>query len=161
MRILLFVCCRCSSPKSATWVETCLGGVRHSASSELTTAPLRVTTTPRSRRIDESHHASRLSPADVTHILLRPTHRALMIEGYDPVLQGLFGTLFTWGVTALGAAIVYLPITSTGPGKQMVLDAMLGFAAGVMVAASFWFLRTLANPVLITLVFVSTCWMTR
>lgn len=51
-----------------------------------------------------------------------------------PVMQALIGTLFTWGVTALGAAGVYL----TKNISKKVLDGMLGFAAGVMIAASFW-----------------------
>lgn len=53
---------------------------------------------------------------------------------FDPVTQSLFGGLFTWGLTALGAAIVFF----TRNVNQKVLDAMLGFAAGVMIAASFW-----------------------
>lgn len=51
-----------------------------------------------------------------------------------PVLQALLGTLFTWLLTALGAAVVF-------PARDLSrrsLDAMLGFAAGVMIAASFW-----------------------
>lgn len=44
------------------------------------------------------------------------------------------GTLFTWGVTALGAGLVFFFKTI----NRKVLDGMLGFAAGVMVAASFW-----------------------
>jgi ZIP family zinc transporter len=52
----------------------------------------------------------------------------------DPLTQALLAGLFTWAVTALGAASVFL--------KRQIsftfLDAMLGFAAGVMVAASFW-----------------------
>ena len=51
-----------------------------------------------------------------------------------PVSQALLGTLFTWGVTALGAAFVF-PFRQV---SQQVLDAMMGFAAGVMIAASFW-----------------------
>jgi ZIP family zinc transporter len=51
-----------------------------------------------------------------------------------PVLQALLATLFTWGVTALGAAGVFFFKTI----HRRVLDAMLGFAAGVMIAASFW-----------------------
>ena len=31
-----------------------------------------------------------------------------MIEGYDPLVQALFGTLFTWGMTALGSACVFI-----------------------------------------------------
>jgi ZIP family zinc transporter len=53
---------------------------------------------------------------------------------FHPVVQALFGTLFTWGVTALGAAGVFF----TREVKKVVLDAMLGFAAGVMIAASYW-----------------------
>lgn len=52
----------------------------------------------------------------------------------NPVLQALLATLFTWGVTALGAALVFFFKTI----NRKVLDAMLGFAAGVMIAASFW-----------------------
>lgn len=51
-----------------------------------------------------------------------------------PVVQALLATLFTWGVTALGAGLVFLARTV----KPRVLDSMLGFAAGVMIAASFW-----------------------
>ncbi len=49
-------------------------------------------------------------------------------------VQALIATLFTWGVTALGAALVFL-FRSV---EKNVLDACLGFAAGVMIAASFW-----------------------
>src|SRR6056297_3056264 len=52
----------------------------------------------------------------------------------SPVVQALLATLFTWGVTALGAATVFL---FRGV-PQKVLDAMLGFAGGVMLAASYW-----------------------
>jgi zinc transporter, ZIP family len=55
-------------------------------------------------------------------------------ESLHPVAQALVATCFTWGLTALGAAGVFLA-------RQMsraMLDAMLGFAAGVMIAASFW-----------------------
>lgn len=51
-----------------------------------------------------------------------------------PAQQALIATLFTWGVTALGAALVFFFKRI----NQRVLDAMLGFAAGVMIAASFW-----------------------
>ena len=54
--------------------------------------------------------------------------------GLHPVLQALLATLFTWSVTALGAALVFFFKTI----NRKVLDAMLGFAAGVMIAASFW-----------------------
>ena len=49
-------------------------------------------------------------------------------------IQALIATLFTWGITALGAAIVFL----FKKVNKNVLDAMLGFAAGVMIAATFW-----------------------
>jgi ZIP family zinc transporter len=52
----------------------------------------------------------------------------------NPILQALLGTLFTWGVTAVGAAMVFFFKTI----NRKVLDSMLGFAAGVMIAASFW-----------------------
>jgi ZIP family zinc transporter len=51
-----------------------------------------------------------------------------------PVLQALLATCFTWFVTALGAAGVFFFKQI----NQKVFDAMLGFAAGVMIAASFW-----------------------
>ncbi len=51
-----------------------------------------------------------------------------------PVLQALLATLFTWGFTALGASIVFFFKTI----NRKLLDGMLGFAAGVMIAASFW-----------------------
>ena len=52
----------------------------------------------------------------------------------NPVYQALLATLFTWSVTAMGAALVFFFKKI----NQKVLDAMLGFAAGVMIAASFW-----------------------
>lgn len=52
----------------------------------------------------------------------------------SPVTQALLATLFTWGVTAAGAALVFL----TREINQKLMDSMLGFAAGVMIAASFW-----------------------
>jgi ZIP family zinc transporter len=51
-----------------------------------------------------------------------------------PVLQALLGTSFTWGMTALGAAAVFVRRDL----DRRTLDLMLGFAAGVMIAASFW-----------------------
>lgn len=56
------------------------------------------------------------------------------LETLPPVLQALLATLFTWGVTALGA----LPVFFSQTFNRKVLDAMLGVASGVMVAASFW-----------------------
>ncbi|XP_076028701.1 zinc/iron regulated transporter-related protein 48C isoform X2 [Oratosquilla oratoria] len=57
-----------------------------------------------------------------------------MKEHIAPTLQALLGTLLTWGLTAAGAAVVFL-VKET---RRDVLDASLGFAAGVMTAASFW-----------------------
>lgn len=54
--------------------------------------------------------------------------------GLNPIIQSLFGGLFTYGLTAMGAALVFFTRTV----NEKVLDAMLGFAAGVMIAASFW-----------------------
>jgi len=58
-----------------------------------------------------------------------------MIEGYNPVLNSLLGTLLTWGMTAAGAALVF--VLPKGDHREL-LDGSLGFAAGVMIAASFW-----------------------
>ncbi|XP_037950924.1 zinc transporter ZIP11-like [Teleopsis dalmanni] len=57
-----------------------------------------------------------------------------MIPNCGPVTQALLGTLLTWGLTAAGAACVIFVRGS----QRKSLDAALGFAAGVMVAASFW-----------------------
>lgn len=56
-----------------------------------------------------------------------------------PVWSALIATTFTWLVTAAGASVVFFF-------KNMhrgVLDGMLGFTGGVMIAASFW---SLLNP---------------
>jgi ZIP family zinc transporter len=52
----------------------------------------------------------------------------------NPVWQALVATTFTWMVTALGAATVFL----VRQVNRKLLDGMLGFAAGVMIAASYW-----------------------
>ena len=57
-----------------------------------------------------------------------------LLAGYSPVAQAFFATLFTWGVTAVGAAVVFFTKTV----HRRLLDLSLGFAAGVMIAASFW-----------------------
>ena len=54
--------------------------------------------------------------------------------GLHPVAQAFLATCFAWGMTALGAATVFFTRTVS----RKVLDWMLGFASGVMVAASFW-----------------------
>ncbi len=56
------------------------------------------------------------------------------LKNLHPVVQALLATCFTWGLTALGASLVFL----TKEFNRKVLDAMLGFAAGVMIAASYW-----------------------
>lgn len=56
------------------------------------------------------------------------------LKTLSPVMQTLVATLFTWGVTALGAGMVFFFKSI----DKRVLDSMLGFAAGVMIAASFW-----------------------
>lgn len=52
----------------------------------------------------------------------------------DPVLQALLATTFTWFVTILGASLVF-PFKNI---NQKMFDIMLGFSAGVMIAASYW-----------------------
>ncbi len=52
----------------------------------------------------------------------------------NPIAQSLMGGLFTWGLTALGAALVFF----TKKVNYTLLDSMMGFAAGVMIAASVW-----------------------
>lgn len=55
-------------------------------------------------------------------------------ESIPPVLAALYATTFTWFLTALGASVVFFFRTM----NRMVLDGMLGFTGGVMVAASYW-----------------------
>ena len=57
----------------------------------------------------------------------------------SPVVQGLIATTFSWLITALGASLVFF----FKKVDRKVLNCMLGFGAGVMVAASFW---ALLNP---------------
>ena len=52
----------------------------------------------------------------------------------DPIIAALYAGMFTWAVTALGASFVFLV---RGVNKKL-LNGMLGFTGGVMVAASFW-----------------------
>ncbi len=56
------------------------------------------------------------------------------IQKFGLIVQALLAGVFTWMVTALGASVVFF---NREPG-QKTLDAMLGFAGGVMIAASFW-----------------------
>ncbi len=55
-------------------------------------------------------------------------------ENLGPISQTLLATGFTWFLTALGSGVVFLFRSI----NRKVLDGMLGFAAGVMIAASFW-----------------------
>ena len=57
-----------------------------------------------------------------------------LLQNLHPVVQALVATCFTWAMTALGAAAVF----TRRELKRRTLDIMLGFAGGVMVAASFW-----------------------
>jgi zinc transporter, ZIP family len=54
--------------------------------------------------------------------------------GINPVLLALIATMFTWGMTAAGASLVFFFKTF----NRKFMDMMLGFAAGVMIAASYW-----------------------
>lgn len=59
----------------------------------------------------------------------------LYIASFEsPIMQALVAGLFTWILTAAGAALVFLFKTM----RRVVLDGMLGFTGGIMVAASFW-----------------------
>lgn len=52
----------------------------------------------------------------------------------SPILMAFLGGLVTWGVTAAGAAMVFFFKEI----KPKTLNLMLGFASGIMLAASFW-----------------------
>lgn len=60
-------------------------------------------------------------------------------SAWSPIVQALAATLFTWGLTALGAGVVFFFKEI----NRKALDTALGFTAGVMIAASFW---SLLNP---------------
>jgi zinc transporter, ZIP family len=55
-------------------------------------------------------------------------------ESINPVLAAFYATMFTWFLTALGASFVFFFRNM----NRFVLDGMLGFTGGVMIAASFW-----------------------
>lgn len=57
-----------------------------------------------------------------------------LFQNLHPVLQAFLATCFTWVMTALGAATVFLARDI----NRKILDGMLGFAGGVMIAASYW-----------------------
>ena len=56
------------------------------------------------------------------------------IFNINPIIQALLATIFTWSITALGAALVFMFKKI----NKNILDSMLGMSAGVMIAASFW-----------------------
>ena len=56
------------------------------------------------------------------------------LENIDPILAAFYATMFTWFVTAAGASFVFFFKSM----NRVVLDGMLGFTGGVMVAASYW-----------------------
>jgi ZIP family zinc transporter len=56
------------------------------------------------------------------------------LSNLNHVQQALLATLFTWGVTALGSGLVFFFKTI----NKKILNGMLGFASGVMIAASYW-----------------------
>ena len=63
------------------------------------------------------------------------TFDQLVVFGKEhPILSALYASLFTWALTALGASLVFFFKKM----NRAVLDGMLGFTGGVMVAASFW-----------------------
>lgn len=63
-------------------------------------------------------------------------------ENLNPILAALIGTGFTYALTAAGSAMVF-PFVKI---NQKLLNGMLGFSAGVMIAASFW---SLLNPAIV------------
>jgi len=71
---------------------------------------------------------------DTGETLLKGERMILFLQNLHPIIQALLATCFTWAVTALGAAGVFMARDIS----QRVLDAMLGFAGGVMIAASYW-----------------------
>ncbi|KRZ85199.1 Zinc transporter ZIP11 [Trichinella sp. T8] len=78
-------------------------------------------------------------------------HKA-MLRSYGPVAQAMLGSLFTWGVTALGAAGVFFfkPDNRYVLGDYRIIYGSLGFSAGVMTAASFWSLLEPAIKISVT-----------
>lgn len=72
----------------------------------------------------------------------------------NPVLQGLLATLFTYSITAAGAGLVFF-FKSV---NSKILDLMMGFAAGVMIAASFWSL--LAPAIELSAALSGNAWLT-
>jgi zinc transporter 11 len=62
-----------------------------------------------------------------------------MIGEIRGVYGALLGTFFTWAVTALGSAVVFaVPRSWSLKRQRLLLEFSFGFAAGIMLAASFW-----------------------
>lgn len=78
----------------------------------------------------------------------------LFFNRFTPVQQALIGTLFTYGVTAIGASLVFFFKSI----NKTILNGMLGFAAGVMIAASYWSL--LAPGILLAEELGQVAWIT-
>lgn len=72
-------------------------------------------------------------------------------ENLNPVIQALLATIFTWGVTALGALVVCF----FREVNKKILNTILGFSAGVMLAASFWSLLTPAIELSLELEYIA------
>ena len=68
-------------------------------------------------------------------------------QNLDYTIQALLATIFTWSITALGAGIVF----AFRKINKNIMDAMLGFAAGVMIAASFFSLLSPAIDMALSL----------
>ena len=62
--------------------------------------------------------------------------------GLNPIAQGLSATIFTWAITALGAALVFFFKTV----DRRILNCMLGFGAGVMIAATLDIVKLYYHP---------------
>ena len=71
-------------------------------------------------------------------------------ENLNPVIQALLATTFTWGVTALGALVVCFFKNV----NKKILNTILGFSAGIMIAASFWSLLSPAIDLSIELDYI-------
>lgn len=69
-----------------------------------------------------------------------------ILQNIHPVILALIAGLFTWAMTAFGAAVVFL----TKEINRKFLDVMLGFAAGVMLAAIYWSMLAPAMKIAIT-----------
>lgn len=67
-------------------------------------------------------------------LFYRGEYMMMWLEAQNPIVQALLATCFTWFLTAAGAGMVFVFRTI----NRKILDGMLGFAAGVMIAASYW-----------------------